>query len=206
MNASEYFESHAIAPEMVERLGVRVEGNELVFPYDGFERRRPLDGGIVLQPKGVPLKAWTPCGVDRKVLICEGEGDTLAAASTIFNGKVGNPAFQELAPVGIPGASMNGNRLVESLKGVEIAFLVFDGDEAGRKATERLSGYLRAAHIHAVAIHLPDGYDLSDYLREFPPNYRVDVLGNMILDAWIYYEESGAYEERSVLNRVRGLE
>jgi hypothetical protein len=185
---AEYYDSHAIDPQVAEWFGVRCEGGALVFPYGGFQRHRPLDGNVVFQPKGHPLKAWTPIGTAKTVLVCEGEGDTLAAASAMFDidaEEIRHDYFRGMKPIGIPGASMNVDRLAETLKGddtqapTERAFVVMDADDAGRKALERITWGLMP-DVKVIPVHLPDGMDLADWLVD--RDDRADALANLLAD------------------------
>lgn len=169
--ALRYLLRHAIDPELAERVGVREDRDALIWPYDGFERRRPLTGDRTLQPKGRPLTLWWPAGrpsAGAEVLLCEGEPDALAALTALrsMNGRA-----PILAPTvaAVPGTGMHPGRVAEELRaaGAGAVTSAMDGDESGRACQAKLAGALREAGLPTRLVELPDGRDLADVLA--PP-------------------------------------
>jgi hypothetical protein len=168
--------SHRIDPALAKRCGVEgIPGGNINFPYlspDGkrlFYRTR-LPDGKTIQPKGTPLCLYWPLGglVGGNVLLCEGEGDTLAAA-TILEKNI-HPALNGLCPVGMPGVGAYKRAAAElGHYKVKNCYLALDADDAGRRATERLQYLLPQVHVTPFPITLPDGLDLSDYLLALGP-------------------------------------
>jgi hypothetical protein len=186
-----YLLRHAIEPELAAELGVREERGELVYPYDGFKRRRPLAGSRTLQPARVPLRLWWPTGrpaPGADVLLCEGEPDALAALTALaaVNGDlpVKVPVVAAIPGTGIPAA-----RVVEELRGSSSVTLAMDGDPAGRKCAATLTRALRDAGIAALAIELPEGKDLADLLAasEAPGQ----ALAGLLADAEVVADTDG---------------
>jgi DNA primase len=88
----------------------------------------------------VPLRCWCPEGKEgaEQVLVCEGEGDLLAALSALAVVPASAAAaVKGLRVVSVPGTATPAERVAEELAGVGFVFLSLDNDEAGRKATRR---------------------------------------------------------------------
>jgi hypothetical protein len=215
--AREYLLAHAVNLRLAARVGVRADGGFLYFPYqrpDGtrFVRRRPLDGGVTLQPKGESLCLWYPVGgfMSKAVLVCEGEADTLAAASMMCD-DLGDPLEQVdgggildgYCPVGLPGTSFAG-KAAEALNaaGVRQVVLALDGDEAGRRATNTMLAKLDAPEV--VPVELPEGMDLSDWLMGAQAR-RADEFAHLVADHQALAEERRAAAQQGELNKVLGL-
>lgn len=189
--ASKYLLDHAIDRHLAREL-LRFHRGAFVFTYwreDGtcFERRRPLNGTRTFQPEGTPLTLYCPLGRASGcyVLLCEGEPDTLAAASILD--KTTHPMLDGLCPVGLPGAATNPETVIEELATAPMVYLALDADEAGRRATERLTKALRAASITTVPVALPDGTDLADNLVAAADRER--WLATCLLDAELIANE-----------------
>jgi DNA primase len=77
---------------------------------------------------------------------------------------------------------MPAERAVESLEssGTTLVYLALDGDDAGRRATQRLVCQLAKVGLQAVAVDLPDGSDLSDCLVSATD--RESWLANLLAD------------------------
>lgn len=167
----EYLDAHAIDRALArEVVGWDAGKGALVFHYereDGstFDRRRPLDGKVTYQPKGEALALYWPLGrsTGKVALLCEGESDTLAAASVLEPSV--HPLLNGMVPVGLPGASMNSGRVADELRFQRLVYVCLDGDEAGRSGAAKVAKGLDAAGTTPVAVGLPDGEDLSDFLR-----------------------------------------
>lgn len=177
--ALDYFQAHAIDPDLTASFGVREEDGALVYPYPGFERRRPFDTNKTLQPKGTELQLWWPAG--RKgnlVLLTEGEPDALAALSALQNLPEG-AQLPHIDVAALPGASFSPGP--ESFPNGADVYLAMDGDEAGERALARLSELLMGYGLSVAPIELPHGQDLSDVLAgsEDPGH----TLANLLVDA-----------------------
>lgn len=160
--AKSYLEVHAVDLDLAWELGVRSDLDALTFPYatargETFKRRRE-PGGIVKQPKGVPLIVWFPAGRPEpgaNVLLCEGEGDALAAVSAL-NGAA-------ITVAAIPGTTIPVERITAELAGASIVYLALDGDEPGRKATDKIARALQGFTTLKL-IRLGDGEDIASRL------------------------------------------
>jgi hypothetical protein len=171
--------SHGIDPNLAKRCGVDGElGKPIKFLYetpDGkkFYRTR-YPNGRMHQPSreelGHGLCLYWPLGriSGGSVLLCEGEGDTLAAA-TVLEKNI-HPALNGLCPVGMPGVGAFKRAAAElGHYKVRNAYLALDADDAGRRATERLQCLLPQVNVTPFPITLPDGLDLSDYILSLGP-------------------------------------
>jgi hypothetical protein len=186
--AREYLLTHGIDLEVAESCGVRSDGLNLYFPYETsegrkYERTRSMVDGICRQPAGLQLDLFWPLGrsMGASVLLCEGEADTLAAASILDSTE--HPFLQSICPVGLPGASAPTRRMARALfeaKALPV-YICLDPDDAGRKATKRMVLELERLHRKAVPIDLPDGKDLADCIVE-QGDAAEDWLANLIHD------------------------
>lgn len=174
-----YFASHGINPDVARSVGVTEEKSYLLFPYtaeDGssFARRRDLAvarKAKVKQPRGQPLELWWLLGrpiCPGPVLVCEGEGDALAALSALTWGADGPPG-EQLASFSVccmPGLGFGASRMAAALAdaGAEEVFLALDADDEGRRFMPRAAEDLAARGLRPVPIQLPDGTDLADVL------------------------------------------
>ena len=167
--ASDWLDSHAIDRELAREI-LGWQDDCLLFYYEGpdgesYARRRTSQGQM-MQPKGMPLSCYWPLGQAEGewwTLLCEGEGDTLAAASVL--NRTNHDALNGLQPVGLPGTGA-WKRAVEELADANTTrcYICLDADEAGRAATAKLIPALHEAGIEACPIELPEGKDLSDCL------------------------------------------
>jgi len=150
----------------------------LVIPYTRHGRpvylkvRPPCDKDKAERLKLVRFlntSAAVPClyntdalaGDPDKVLICEGESDTWTALS---NG---------IAAVGTPGAKNFKAAWVEDFRvfidadGRSRVILALDGDKAGKEGSRIIAGLFRKAGLPVpLKLAIPDGKDLSEYLKE----------------------------------------
>jgi len=168
--------SHAINPKLAAACQVAGSlGGKITFLYETptgerFYRERTPEGKM-LQPKGQPLCLYWPVGgrASKTVLLCEGEGDTLAAASVLCDqyrqpfDHLPEPLLG-LCPVGLPGANTPPATVVDELRNVKQVYLALDADRAGQEATDRLGPALLAAGIETYRVQLPEGKDLADCL------------------------------------------
>jgi len=169
--ARDYFDAHAIAPELAATVGVHEREGQLHFPYvapDGstYYRERSLNGGPakVKQPPGRPLTVWWPLGRPpgaEAVLVCEGESDALAALEPLSESR-----FAATAVVAIPGTGFPAGRLAEQLGGVGAreAYLALNADEAGRGYAGKAIAALCEAGMRPIVVELEDGADLAETL------------------------------------------
>ena len=195
--ARDYFDAHAIAPELAATVGVHERAGQLRFPCaaaDGltYYRERSLNGGPakVKQPPGRPLALWWPLGRPRRaeaVLVSEGESDALAALEPLSESR-----FGALEVVAIPGAGFPPKRLAEQLAeaGVREAFLAFDGDTAGRAYAAKAAAALGAAGISSIVVDLEDGTDLAENLAQAEDRTR--WIENALADAEAAADEIAA--------------
>jgi hypothetical protein len=166
-----YLKRHAIDPLILAQVGVTERDGRLVLPNS---RSVALygHGPKVKQPSGTPLELWWPTGEPKDgatVLVCEGESDALAACSAIGLSEIqhkGGPEdpLRQITVAAVPGTGYSASQLAEDLRGIGVAVLAFDGDEAGREATARAAAALHAAIIAAHDLDLPDGRDVADCL------------------------------------------
>jgi hypothetical protein len=155
--------------EAVERFGVGLDGDRVVFPYRdaagqlvGLARYQPDPGLRQEAPKlhaapGSRRELFPPPEeVDGDpVFLAEGEADALAALS------VG------LAAVAVPGVACWRREWRERFSGRRVVS-VFDCDEPGRAAASQIAADLVgvAAEVRLVDLDpdRSDGYDLTDFL------------------------------------------
>lgn len=176
--------SHAVNPKLAAACGVTGEpGGTIEFRYGlSFTRYRRADGSMRQEPgKGTWL--YWPCGGQRSahsVLLTEGEGDTLAAASVLCEAKPQGanlpalveprdglpPSLAGLVPVGLPGCTTPLRVICGELiaAGTKQAFICLDADEPGQRATDRIRREMAQYDIEAIPVELPEDTDLADNL------------------------------------------
>lgn len=196
--------NYAVAQE-AGCYGTRQYDEETLFaPYhdangEVFYRTRVFkqddDSAPWKQPKGESLRLFWPLGEAKglPVLLCEGEGDALCAASVLYGTDTNTvpELLDAICPVGLPGASMNPVAVVASLVLAECpqVFILLDGDEAGRKATDKIVQAAAKVALETVPVYLPAGSDLSEHLGwNTDGDPKLEVLGNLLLDAEAYAE------------------
>jgi AAA domain/Toprim-like len=166
-DALAYFESHAIDPEVALKLRVREQGNAIVFPCTDADgnptpRRRllhPRPGERKVRGKtGVPLgvTVWRP-PANGKLLLCEGEGDALAAYCADVDG---------YGIASIPGVGFPAERLATTVYGlgVEGVVLGIDADKPGDAFVARAARRLAQVGAEVRRLQLDRGQDLADAL------------------------------------------
>jgi KaiC/GvpD/RAD55 family RecA-like ATPase len=183
--ALDYMVAHAIDPAVAEQLGVTEEAGRLVYP-DG--RRRSLNGTgpKVRGVSGRPLEPWVVVPSERPAIavVCEGESDALACASALRSIEDGPLAGERIAVVSVPSTGCPPKRVVAAvaqLKADSVA-LIFDGDDAGRAASARITTTLLSAGIAPYTVEMPDGADLADRLAGMPAAERGRWLADTLLD------------------------
>ena len=121
-----------------------------------FLCRRSIEGKIYNYPQGVMKPVF---GIDvlpkglKTVIVCESAINAITA--TVYG-------YHAVALLG------TGNKYqIQQLKelGITNFVICMDGDEAGRKATEKLKKYLKSVAM-VWAIHMPDGTDLNDCTKD----------------------------------------
>jgi hypothetical protein len=201
-----YLERHAVDPELAYELGVRSDRDDILYTYatphgDEFQRRRTLDTGTTTQPKGEPLLLWWPGGrPDRghHVLLCEGEPDALAALSAL-NGR-------PMEVAAIPGTTIPTERVTAELASAERVYLALDGDEAGRKAANKIAAALQQ-FTQLRVVKLGEGEDLAS--RLFREDDRAGWLEQALANAPVAPKvklkaETGGYRRKKA-DRTREL-
>ena len=109
---------------------------------------------------------------EESVLLCEGNFDLVALHQAGFTNTV--------APMGTAFTEAHA-RLVKRF--ASKVYLLFDGDEAGRKAVREAYGVLHEAGLQAHVVTLPSGDDPDSFLREHGSDAlraRVDNAPTMI--------------------------
>jgi DNA primase len=94
---------------------------------------------------------------ERRALIVEGQIDCLRLIEAGLNLSV--------AALGTAFGESHCNELKKL--GVRTAYLLFDGDEAGRMAASKVGDLLQKRGIDVFVIHLPQGSDPDTYLTQF---------------------------------------
>lgn len=186
---ADWMQDHAIDMQLAHDIGLRGEDNTLRAPYrtaagSTFHRSRKFPSGVWLQPAGIPLQCWWPLGraYGMNVLVTEGEGDTLAAAS-ILN-RDDDERLNGLCPVGLPGTAATKACAAElAATKTRLAYICLDADEAGRKATDKLCTLLHSVGVVPMVCELPEGYDLAERLSELAVWSRPDALYRLLTKA-----------------------
>lgn len=175
-----YLVRHGIEPEIAHEMGVREQRGTLEYPGG---RRRPLDGDRTFQSKGQPLALWWPAGppaAGADVLLCEGEPDALAALTALRSMNGAAPVSPPVVAA-LPGCETPVARVVEELRGAGSVTVCLDGDDAGRRAAERIVGGLLEAGVATSRIDPSDGQDLADLLCASADGGA--ALGQLLADA-----------------------
>ncbi len=145
-----------------ESQHLRFYKHPLIFPYLNQKRSpvyfqaRAIESGV--QPKELNIKGPislpynTPLldGKSGEVFLCEGVIDTLTMLSKSF------------PSVGVPGVNVFKKEWFQLFKNKNV-FITFDGDLAGRKASESLLADFKSQNISASIINLPDGEDVNEW-------------------------------------------
>lgn len=163
----DWMQDHGIDMTLAGSLGLYANPSDVLHvPYDEFERTRDFrrEGSHFVQPKGEPLRLYWPLGriVGGTVLLCEGEGDALAAASILADTEY--ESLNGLCPVGLPGVGAVKYAIPElSKQQVERVYIALDPDDAGQRASEALRELLPLVGIEPCPTDLAGG-DLSEWL------------------------------------------
>lgn len=169
---AQWMESHAIDQHLAARIGLyKRHENTLCCPVkraDGstFVRTRKFPDGDWMQPAGEPLALWWPLGRSSggSVLVTEGEGDCLAAASILD--KTDHPTLNGLNVCGMPGVGAV-RVCAEELKAarIKLAYICLDADNAGRNATAKLGELLHEVGIVPFPVDVSPAPDLAEDLH-----------------------------------------
>jgi DNA primase len=143
---------------------LRFYKHPLIFPYLNHEglpvyfQARAVEQGVTpkeLNIKGViPLPYNAPL-LDKKpgiVFLCEGVIDTLTMITKNF------------PTVGVPGVNSFKSEWFELFKNKNV-IIAFDGDEAGKKASDKLHSSFIERGIASSIITLPDGEDVNEWFN-----------------------------------------
>jgi hypothetical protein len=160
------------SPDAVSELELGSHRGQITIPVrDGdhrlagllFYRPWPQDGQRKLRAAAGSCRQLLPHpGTERsrRVLLVEGEPDMIAARS------------HGLAAIAVPGVAAWRTQWRELLRGREVV-IIMDADPAGRDAARRIADDLRASAATVVVVDVAperaDGYDLTDWLREYGP-------------------------------------
>lgn len=181
-----------VEPEVLEKSGL-VSSNErgkiydrfrdrVIFPIHDLHQRVIAFGGRVLTDakpkylnspdtplfdKGAVLYNLERAKVSKEVLVVEGYMDVLSLNSNGYPNAV--------APLGT-GFTHNHVSLLE--KYFEKVVLLFDGDEAGSRATLRALERFIDSSMVVRALRLPDGLDPQDYLEQFGASSLRELVDN----------------------------
>lgn len=192
-----WLKAHAINPALARACGVTGElGGDIRFRCGvQYQRIRKPDGSMRQVPTGLGMRLYWPVGGDRNahsVLLLEGEGDGLSAASVLCDSTGAPrenlpPPLAGLCPVVIPGTSTPPRVVCGELMaaGCSEVFICLDGDESGRLATSRYRAALGKLGIKVHAIWLPDNEDLAEHLVE--KDDPTDFLATLIADSEVAY-------------------
>lgn len=175
-----FFGTRAISPEVATAAEVKENGSGLVYPHG---RYRPYSGHT-LSKQGVRSLPWWVSGRPESaesVLICEGETDGLAAVSALKETPEA-PGFRGLPVLSIPGvSSVPPNAIASNLRkyGTSEAFIGYDSDEAGKRASRELADALAKARITPRRAE-PPAKDLAAWLAN---GAGPEDLANLLADA-----------------------
>ena len=158
-------------------------GPRLVVPFRdvdgvarGFQARSLVQDAAVrwLGPKSPEGGSWSKLGYFHgssgwdEVLVCEGPGDALTGAALGYD------------TIGVAGASHAGNAaIVEEIAGMigdREAIIAGDGDPAGRRFSATLAEGLAERDVRVKVLRVPDGLDLSDWLKRGPDTFAREVI------------------------------
>lgn len=181
-NLAAVFNSRGVCEPTLTRYGVKAFVKDDGSFYVGFPLHdktgalstyhyRGVDSGSLNRTfwytKGarltVPVFGWQLVNKSRasKVVVCEGETDTLALASALKHDK----SVVVVGAVGTGFARKLGAWLVARLDKQEVV-LAFDNDKAGREATSEVVQALKQARPEVVVRHLQiEGADVGDALK-----------------------------------------
>jgi archaellum biogenesis ATPase FlaH len=121
-----------------------------------------------------PLFGWSLINKNTKtLLLCEGNTDTLAAASRLQH-------KSDTVVLGLVGASMAKRaaaQIIRHAPNVDVV-LALDNDDAGRKATDDFVDYYRTNSDRPLTQLRFDFKDVCDWLRALPETNLVEAIAN----------------------------
>lgn len=149
-------ERPGISLSAITDFGVRQYGDLLAFIYPGKRSvlLRNKEGDKTRVSGSKESLYHLPVAIGDKVILTEGESDTLAAHSALGGTH---------SVVGIPGTSTGTNdihRHLSILADKEVV-IAFDGDEAGREAATTWCSALLGVGCSVTVVPMPDGSDVS---------------------------------------------
>jgi hypothetical protein len=180
--------------ELGRRFGVRLVGAACLVPYltEAGDVYREKLFPIAVTASGCrttwlgPSKPQIPYGLETLRLggevafLTEGESDCWALRL----------AFEETPVLGVPGASAWQTEWAELLDSVEVVYLSFDGDDAGRRLADRVWADLGRK---ARWVRMLRGLDTRDVLQR----YGAHVFEAMLRDADYGHELGVAFDARA---------
>ena len=202
-----YLERHAIDVGLALKLGVRSGAKDsILYPYrpprgEPYVRVRDLESGITKQPKGEELILWWPAGrpdPGAEIILAEGEPDALAALSALN----GDP----YSVCAIPGTTIPVERVAAELGAAACVYVCLDGDEAGRKAGNKIAAALQR-YTTLKVVKLGDGEDLASrlYREEDRRGWIRNVLAKAPVAPKVRIKaEEGGYRKKAA-DRTRDL-
>jgi len=227
-NLRDYLEREKISLQTAEKLGLLIprEGSgsydrfrgRLIFPIEDMSGRVIAFGGRILG-EGVPKYMNSPeseiytkgrhlYGLYRTredirkegyAILVEGYFDLIA----LWNFGIRNV-------VATLGTALTHEHVDLIRRYTQNMAVVFDSDEAGKKALNRSIGFFLAGNMKAKAVVLPDGYDPDDFVRAFGKEKLTEVIKNSgsMVDYYIdrvIGERHGLEEKREALHQAVAL-
>lgn len=163
----EWMSSKGISPEVARKANVSFGINRVIYPryhYDGkllgYKIRELNTSRMYNMPSGIAHRDTVPFTArhgKKELVICEGETDALALASSQWEGQFEDPHI-----IGVPGANAFPNEWAGYYSWADEIYLVPDPDDAGEQMVNKICGLLPRAKV----VRLPDGMDLSDCIVE----------------------------------------
>ncbi|AKR40903.1 DNA primase [Chlamydia trachomatis] len=134
---------------------------------------------------------------ERRVILVEGQADCLQMIDFGFN-----------CTLAAQGTSFTETHVHELVKlGVSKAYLLFDGDAAGEKASLRVGDLCQAAGITAIVCRLPSGQDPDSFLMQRGPEELRELLdrGEDYL-SFLVWHKIHSYEQFTPREKARVIE
>lgn len=134
---------------------------------------------------------------ERRVILVEGQADCLQMIDFGFN-----------CTLAAQGTSFTETHVKELVKlGVSKAYLLFDGDAAGEKASLRVGDLCQTAGITAIVCRLPSGQDPDSFLMQKGPEELRELLdrGEDYL-SFLVWHKIRSYEQFTPREKARVVE
>ena len=168
MNFETYLKEHGINQSSVERFGLKDLGNRLMIPIRDeagfaiynkyrnldFDKDDPESRKFIFDPghEAILFNSQALTNYKKYVFLCEGEIDCIRLDQEGF-----------LAVSGTAGANTFKDRWVEKLSDKNV-FILFDNDDAGKKAAQEVGQKLVNAGTGVRIIQFPNGCkDVCDF-------------------------------------------